>query len=281
MTTHSPSTLALADQSSIFLMTREAPRIRSVDSKWDAVECLTAGLVTIGSHTKTVFVEDEADAAFYRTVQQALLQTKSGKKIIDASRSMNFIPASLGKQGGGKNNVEKWVQQVESSQIAGIIDLDDENVAGDRVFVLSRRSLESYLLDPLYVYALLLDEGLEAPSVGETALTVHDSRSLVGQSVETLQSIIDVMCGEYKKLLQPRATTDEGYDEVSYLYGPTLKIPRWFTREIDGKQLLNPLKVRFGFRSFDPVYLTAKYQAIELIPEDLVQLLKSIQQGRP
>jgi predicted ATPase len=65
LTTHSPSTVALAPEESIFEMYRDKPRIRRSKSKADTIGLLTAGLVIVSPSSRYVLVEDQRDADFY------------------------------------------------------------------------------------------------------------------------------------------------------------------------------------------------------------------------
>mgnify|MGYP006183719209 CR=1 FL=1 len=72
MTTHSPSTVILAPNDSIYEMSRVEPRIRRCVSKNHAVSLLTSGLVYVGEGTKYFLVEDNDDVAFYSFVYNQL-----------------------------------------------------------------------------------------------------------------------------------------------------------------------------------------------------------------
>ncbi len=65
LTTHSPSTIALAPFDSIFEMSRGSERIVPSASKARTIGLLTSGLVTVSATTRYVLVEDETDVAFY------------------------------------------------------------------------------------------------------------------------------------------------------------------------------------------------------------------------
>lgn len=64
LTTHSPSNVALAPETSLFVMAREQPRIRRATSKAEAIGLLTSGLVIVSPGTRFVLVEDEDDVRF-------------------------------------------------------------------------------------------------------------------------------------------------------------------------------------------------------------------------
>ena len=72
LTTHSPSTVALAPENSLFEMRREQPRIIRSTSKAQTVGLLTAGLVTVSPGTRHVLVEDDDDVQFFDMVRDVL-----------------------------------------------------------------------------------------------------------------------------------------------------------------------------------------------------------------
>ena len=59
MTTHAPSTVALAPEGSVFEMYRRAPRIQASQSTAHSIGLLTAGLVVVSKGTRFVLVEDQ------------------------------------------------------------------------------------------------------------------------------------------------------------------------------------------------------------------------------
>lgn len=89
LSTHSPSTVALAPEESIFVMSREQPRIRRPPSKAEAIGLLTSGLVIVSPGTRFVLVEDEADVRFYGAVRDVL--TDQGPSKDPSSRIPSFF----------------------------------------------------------------------------------------------------------------------------------------------------------------------------------------------
>lgn len=64
MTTHSPSTVALAPEDSLFVMSREQPRIRRPASKAEAIGLLTSGLVIVSPGTRFVLLRTRTTSSF-------------------------------------------------------------------------------------------------------------------------------------------------------------------------------------------------------------------------
>ncbi|WP_374510999.1 AAA family ATPase [Niveibacterium sp.] len=271
-TTHSPSTVALTEDSELFVMGVDEPRLRKVTNKWEAVARLTSGLVTVGTHTKAVFVEDKQDAAFYRAVQAALTRWAAPDIGFDGGRALTFIAASDNKGGGGKNSVIGIVTKIETSQVFGVVDRDEDAMPDGRIRAGDRRHLESYLLDPLFIYALLLDENIPNRPNFAPGVDHRNSRSMHLLDRGVLQQIIDGMAELYSELVAP---TSAELAEVRYLGFADLLIPRWIL-ECDMKKMLEPLRRRLVVR-WDVDSLTQKYEVIGIVPDDLAKMLVGIQ----
>ncbi|MBL8331341.1 MAG: AAA family ATPase [Rubrivivax sp.] len=273
-TTHSPSTVALTERENLFVMCTAEPRIRPVANKWEPVAHLTAGLVTVGTQTKVVFVEDRDDVEFYQVVQAVLAQDSALSVGFDSARALNFVPASEGRQSGGKQMVIRWVTAIESTQVAGIVDRDDDAEPGGRVHVVARRHLESYLLDPLFIYALLLDENqADRPNFAPSVDHRH-SRSLLQLNADVLQQIADGMIEIYAEL------SGAGGGElvrVSYVGGSVISLPQWVL-QCDMKKLFEPLRRRLGTK-WSLQHLTRKYEVLAIVPAELAEVLVGIQRA--
>ncbi|MBK9733418.1 MAG: AAA family ATPase [Saprospiraceae bacterium] len=158
MTTHSPSTVILAPSDSIYEMSRFEPRIRKSPSKNHSVSLLTAGLVYVGEGTKYFLVEDNDDVVFYSFIYNQLTTDNQ----IDADIPLVFIPASTKDKSGGKDVVQNWVNKLQTSGLVnivqGLIDADSGNATSAGLYKIDRYSIENYLVDPILVYAALIDK---------------------------------------------------------------------------------------------------------------------------
>lgn len=142
MTTHSPSTVALAPEGSVFHLERGAAAVMEVDQRPAVISMLTAGLVTVSRATKFCFVEDEEDVEFYEAVREILMDHGPGRDpmALQPSPSIVFIAASVGtgkaKVSGGCTVVAKWVDKFDADPLDrtffGVIDRDAANVASAR-----------------------------------------------------------------------------------------------------------------------------------------------------
>lgn len=165
LTTHSPSTVALAPEESIFSMNPDGPKVEKV-TKSSALSLLTTGVPTLSisfTGRRQVFVESATDAEIY----DSLYQRYKGR--IASERSLQFVEVGRKDSSGGEKNAgcEQVVRLVEAlgsggnQSVFGLVDWDGSRVAKDRVHVLSptkRDGLESLLFDPVLLLALVVRE---------------------------------------------------------------------------------------------------------------------------
>lgn len=156
LTTHSPSTVALAPEESIYAMNPDGPKVEKV-TKSSALSILTTGVPTLSisfTGRRQVFVESATDAELY----DALYQRYKGR--IASERSLQFVEVGRKDSSGGEKNAgcEQVIRLVEAlavggnQSVLGLVDWDGTRAAKGRVHVLSpakRDGLESLLFDPV------------------------------------------------------------------------------------------------------------------------------------
>lgn len=284
VTTHSPSTVALAPDSSVFFLERGATAVLPVPSRSNIISILTAGLVTVSRASKFCFVEDENDVAFYETIREVLSDYGPSKDpmALQPSPSIAFIAASVGlgasKISGGSSVVAKWVNKLDTEPLdrtfAGIIDYDNRNVSTTRIRVIGRYSFENYLLDPLIIFALLVEEG-RAPTVSGPKISPGDEHLLRTQDSRFLQQIADAICAKVEAAGSGLATQRKSH--VYYTTGQTIEVPDWvlFHR---GHDLLSTAQKAFGGPGLiNQKRLLKAVRRCRLIPKELAVLLTEIQ----
>jgi predicted ATPase len=266
LTTHSPSTVALAPEGSLFQMQREQPRISRV-SRADAIALLTDGFVAVQDSTRTVFLEGKSDPLFYQGIWQRIIeQPVSGQPgRLKPYPNLHFV------YGQGKPTIMALVPQLRASgfkNFLGVIDRDVANQPGDGVFVLERYSIENYLYDPLNIFFYLKKLG-RAPSL---PMDQYETADLL-RSPLALQSIVDTVVAKVEAKYPPSNLKEA--ERVSVTYADvTLSYPSWvFTwskRQI--KDQLNRVFTQFQFEE-----LITNYLEIGLIPDDIVALYRQLQ----
>jgi len=161
-TTHSPSTVAMADENSIFVMQPNGVGLIKI-SKAAALNVLTEGVPTLSvsySGRRQVFVESPADAQIYGDLYRIL------KSRLESECSLEFIATGTRSSVGQETNtgcdvVKRLVEDLSQSgnrSVFGLLDWDQKHQPLDRIFVLAhnrRDGLENVLLDPLLIAALI------------------------------------------------------------------------------------------------------------------------------
>lgn len=285
MTTHSPSTVALAPENSVFQIERGATSVERVGQRADIISLLTAGLVTVSRATKFCFVEDEDDVAFYEGIYEILMDHGPSRDphALQPAPSIAFIPTCVGagqsKISGGCTIVKRWVQKLDTDPLdrmfLGIIDRDNRNVASDRLYVLARYSFENYLLDPMVVFALLIEEGI-APPVSDLTIKSGDEHLLRLEKEDILQNIANVIRAKMEAADQSLVTVSEVW--VEYTRGQKIKVPDWLI-DRRGHDLLSIAQQAFARpRIINPPRLIKAMRRCRLIPVDLAQLLRQVQE---
>lgn len=281
MTTHSPSTVALAPEVAIFVMSNTAPKIRKT-TKDQALRLLTIGVPTLSVNYESrrqVFVEGPGDRKFFEAVYAGLQDEFPG----DISLSFDCF----GREGEGKANCDQVKDLVNILRTRGvgtafgIIDWDSVNEGNEHVMVLGkgiRYSIENYLLDPLLLAAFLLREGHVPPdSLGAGIRWLDLSKA----DNDTAQSVADAVLKKVRAVAGQKEDGD--LVAVEYLCGITVNIPRWYLG-MRGHDLMTKIREAFpplkaikkdGELTFE-IIRTVVCDAVKLIPKEVPILLKAI-----
>jgi AAA domain, putative AbiEii toxin, Type IV TA system len=216
LTTHSPTTVALAPEDSLFEIVAGDSRPRKV-TKQQALNKLTVGLPTLAfdyAGRRQVFVESSIDAAQYERIISLL------KAQLNLPRSLTFISAGMNGGGdarGGCTVVTQLVSSLTSAGVTslyGLVDWDGKNKPDGKIKVLghgTHYTKENLLLDPLLVSILLM---MDQPTGVEFSITLSE---LDKAEPERLQQLCEIVIS--KLGLDPNLTTNR------YLNNAELSIP--------------------------------------------------------
>lgn len=288
ITTHSPSTVALAPEDAVFEMVRGDPTIHKSVSKASAIGLLTAGLVVVSPTTRFVLVEDSSDVEFYDTVREVLSDFGPNKDplALEPAPSIVFLPASsgrgAGKIGGGKDAVVNWVAKFDAPPfdqlIKGIIDFDVGNVGNQRVFPIQRYSIENYLLDPFVVFGALIELGTASSLLG-TSISLGNEHLIRALPENELQSIVDGV----QRLIEPHlhgvTAAEQTKQPVRFSNGKQVHYPNWIISR-RGHDLLPTYQAAFGGPgAISPPKLLKSFQRVRLLPVELAELMRKLQLG--
>lgn len=159
MTTHSPSTVAMAPDGSIFEIRKEK-KSPTIISNSQAIKTLTEGIsylrVTYNKR-KQIFVESKYDVKYFQKIYILLFR----------KYSFDYEPVFLEPHSGTSNctdviSIVNKLRDAGSDLAYGIIDFDGGNRSSNAVVVLgegARYAIENYILDPLYLALTLIRNG--------------------------------------------------------------------------------------------------------------------------
>lgn len=200
LTTHNPSTVALASEETLFEMNPAGPSVEKI-TRSRALSILTAGVPTLSvsfDGRRQVFVESKTDAFIYEKLYQ------SYKQGLDTERSLTFIEVGTTNSEGIEQNsgcvqVERLVSTLTdngNSSVLGLIDWDGKRASTDRVHVLSpntRDGIESLILDPVLLAATVIKENHQF-CVDRRIIDQEDRYTNVGSwKSEKWQAVVDAI----------------------------------------------------------------------------------------
>lgn len=279
LATHSPSTVALAPEDSIYVM--HSDRTIEQTSRDGAIRALTAGVPVLSisrEHRRQVFVESNNDEEFYTNLEVIV------RGELDPDISLSFIASGPDKH-QGSSRVIYLLSKLEdegNDTVFGILDWDTTNEPRKRrLLVLGhqrRYAIENYLLDPVLVAAVInytndqLREGVGfAKSEPYLALlSMDDTR---------LQSIADHVLEE----LGFRHGSDDLRCE--YINGHGVSLPKAML-EMRGHDLETLIKDKYPLLKRYHSEKELKLKVIALlrdlpgfVPKDIVEMFRQIQKG--
>ena len=283
LTTHSPATVALCRESSIWQMNKTEPRLERVSIR-RALSLLTVGVAALSvrfEDRRQVFVESGYDADTYKVIYERL------QSQLDLDFNLEFVRASASKNEGGSSIVRTMVNQARGAGVDtafGLIDWDTTNEpsADGAIVVLGqgrRYTIENYVFDPLLVAALLVREKQEhrIPGLPERLTRPGTWRGLDRYSSEDLQQIADVTLA----LLNPPEASNR--IESKLVGGASIELPVWFC-ELPGHRLfglwLEKIPYLNAFHGEEELKRTIVRRVIADVPEllsvDLLEIFASL-----
>jgi predicted ATPase len=245
ISTHSPSTIALASENQIFQLTNGANSALKKISKDEALKLLTGFLPTLSIDYKNhrqVFVESPTDVNYYQY-------------LYNRHRNLNAIPFNLYfiSNSAGKGNctqVYKIVQDIRKSGNTtsyGIVDWDLTNKPEEYIYVHGmdeRYSVENFILDPIYLICLLIDLNNAHGICEKIGIDKTYNQYLLGnEKIERLQKILEYFFTEFERKF-PAYKYDSKKTSVSYLNGNNLEIPEWYLK-MNGHEIVDKIKIIF------------------------------------
>ncbi|GIM51613.1 hypothetical protein CAPN004_06430 [Capnocytophaga cynodegmi] len=290
MTTHSPSTVALAPEESIYVVNRGGKIEKT--SKDGALKILTSGVPSFSvnyENRRQVFVESRYDVGYYEKIYSKL------SKHLIPEISLTFI--SSGESRTDKNgtkisscdqviNITQTLRDSGNKFISGIIDWDLSNENEEGISVLGegkRYSIENYILDPLLVGAMLLREKFVDKK--DMGLTEEENfMSLKSFSKERLQKVADYVVEKVSEIVKP---TDNNLISCKLLNELEINIPKWYLHhqghELEEQILktfpnLNSIKANKEEKLKEEILNKIADDVPEILSYDFLETLKNVQE---
>ena len=159
ISTHSPMTVALSPEESVFLMDKATSKPVKI-TKQQAVNILTKDLDNIRlsfENRRQVFVESVYDAQYYNRILRLIN--------VPLPTVPQFLPpkSSSGSNCDEVKSIVNALRGLGNDLVYGIKDFDTKNHSSDYVLILgenARYAIDNYIFDPLFVGFLLIREGI-------------------------------------------------------------------------------------------------------------------------
>ena len=247
ITTHSPTTVAMAPEESIYQMDKELGKPIKV-TKQQAISLLTKDLdnmrVSIEDR-RQIFVESKYDVGFYNMIHNCLLQNNTFQTV------PFFLPA---KSGDGSNcqdvkDIVNALRNHGNDLVYGVIDHDEHNQGNQYVRVVgggNRYAIDNYIFDPIYVAFLLIREHIvKSEDMGVKSVTFTHLDTLSHDELQKMISYVSSSLG----------FSDADVASYDVLNGETFEVSRSYFRiqghELESKIIqkwpqLNGIKARHG-----------------------------------
>lgn len=287
MITHSPSTVALSPDDSIYKLTNYPETSLKKIKKSDALKFLTDFIPTLSidyENHKQVFVESHTDINYYQIIFNKLNEERN------YPFNLYFIANSSGK--GNCDQVGKIVNNLRlsgSTTVYGIIDWDLKNKETDYVKVhgLNKRySVENYLYDPIYICILLMN--LNAYNIfKELEIDETTNQYLIGnKSEEFLQKIIEWFLAKYYKVYNHTEKDKNDFESIEYMNDKKISLPKWLlnTKGHDFEKRIKEVFPVLGTKYANEGSLQKEISIIigkcyPFIPKDSESLIQEIMNG--
>lgn len=243
LTTHSPTTVALARNESLYYVSSDnANRIRKKDKEFILKQLAYKLPLTVSDiNRKDIITEGEYDAINLGNIYRKL----TINNLIRDDISFNFIPSGVNKGlAGGCERVCSLVEGFSGAKdVYGILDWDTKNKSKEKIFVLAeneRYSIENCILDPVLI-ALLLLHNIQVPIFNPTDIGLKNTFVLTKDFAEfrtNAQKISDSIVNKlkFKDVSNTRL--------IKYINGICINIPVEYL-EYNGHDLETQLKKTF------------------------------------
>ena len=209
ISTHSPTTVAIAPEESLYRMNKETCKPEKI-TKQQAVNILVQDLDNVRlsfENRRQVFVESKYDAQYYNRIYGLVSQK------FDLPTLPQFLPprSSEGTNCDEVSEIVNALRGYGNDLVYGIKDFDNKNHCSQYVLVLGeneRYAIDNYIFDPIYVAYLLIRENIiNTKDFDLPPLTYVDLSKLNDEQIHVLINFVICTLGlsstnefEYKTL---------------------------------------------------------------------------------
>ena len=284
ITTHSPSTVAIVPESSIFRM-KEGKMEKC--NKNEAIHSLTTGLKMLSiyyENIKQVFVEADNDNRYLSQV----FYHASNWGLVEKDIQLRFINVG-NEKGGGCATLKKVVNSLagaDNKTVFGIMDGDTRNGGNERIKILgngNRYAIDNYYADPIAMALIMVQEAAVRKEIG---FDEHDSLvKFSAMSNEKIQLIINNIVGKLRDKIPTEGILDDSPISYKIADGRSFNIPAWFMKQ-KGHTIVDCYKQAFPFLNKyrnDKELLNKIYHCYDnypcIIPMDVIDTLRDIQKS--
>lgn len=228
MTTHSPSTVALAPEESVYELVRKPRELRKTSIS-AATQILSAGFVSVTPSDIVVITESSADPEYYQPLYSTLIQ----KELCNSNPPLSFLAASKPGDdgtGGGSSQVRNWAPKLYElglDRFRGLIDKDGTNQPDSIISVLSRYSIENYLFDPLTLTAYLIHRGIPDP-FEVAAADLINIRDFIHAEPAEVQPLVLSLCSWLASQTSSPQIAASSTVACDYIGFAAIEIPEWW-----------------------------------------------------
>lgn len=226
LTTHNPTTVALAPDEAIFKMDRNLGKPVKI-TKNEALNILTKDLDNLRISTdprRQVFVENQNDVQYYERIVRHLPEFRV---------KVQFLPPHT-RNGCNCDDVKRIVHTLRdygNDLVYGLVDYDNANESDEFIFVVGekrRYAIDNYIFDPIYVFLLLVREGIiHSEVLGSNIYTFskfrHLSQEQIQQCIEYISSELGLNTGAKATYQTIGGRTFQIYEEYFRIQGHKLE----------------------------------------------------------
>lgn len=281
MTTHSPVTIALAPQESVYEMQKhDNPRIIPSESTLDSIHMLCSGLLVFQPDKKYIMTEDETDSKTYSSIYKILINKKF---INDNDTKLVFIPISNWSQkiSGGKDKVKEFVNKIQDINqdngiiVEGLLDGDNTPIGSNSQHIkyINRYSVENYLLDPINIFASIL----KSYSIPNISITIGEEGNINLLNSSQLQTIADDICNQISLILPEEIKANSFPTKINYINGTEISYPSWLFNT-NGHELMKYCQKAFtnGYKLIYHDNLINTLKRTTMISSDFIDIFNTL-----